>query len=237
MHPDVVKLLDLQARDMTLRDVDARLEAVRGDEVALDDAVRQAEQAVDAARRAAQAGAARRDELETRIESYRALQERRRQRLEFVRNPKEGSALMAELELARSVLAKEENEWVRVSDAAAELAGQVGDAERMVVETQAAQASARSDIAAQRSALEAERADALELREASAMTMDKTLRLRYERLRRSRAPTVVAPLNGAACGYCYTAVPLSRRSQIRAGLLLDGCEACGVILYSAEAAG
>ena len=57
---------------------------------------------------------------------------------------------------------------------------------------------------------------------------------RYDRLRSGtqRGPVVV-PLHGNACGNCYTAVPMSRRSHIRAGLLLDGCEGCGVILYSA----
>ena len=45
------------------------------------------------------------------------LQERRQLRLEHVRNPKEASTLMAELDLARSVLAKEENDWVRSAEA------------------------------------------------------------------------------------------------------------------------
>jgi predicted nucleic acid-binding Zn-ribbon protein len=45
---------------------------------------------------------------------------------------------------------------------------------------------------------------------------------------------VVVPLRGDACGACFTAVPRNRRSQIRSGALLDGCEACGVILYAAE---
>jgi predicted nucleic acid-binding Zn-ribbon protein len=58
--------------------------------------------------------------------------------------------------------------------------------------------------------------------------------MRYDRLRRARAQSVVVPLSGDACGACFTAVPRNRRSQIRAGMLLEGCEACGVILYSAE---
>ena len=63
-------------------------------------------------RAAADAGR-RRDELEPRSRATGVLQERRRQRLEHVRNPKEASTLMAELDLARSVMAKEENDWVR----------------------------------------------------------------------------------------------------------------------------
>jgi hypothetical protein len=58
--------------------------------------------------------------------------------------------------------------------------------------------------------------------------------MRYDRLRRARAASVVVPLSGDACGACFTAVPRNRRSQIRAGVLLEGCEACGVILYSVD---
>ena len=52
----------------------------------------------------------------------------------------------------------------------------------------------------------------------------------------SRAPaTWWCPLVGGACGACHTSVPLNRRSQIRAGAVLDGCEVCGAILYPPEA--
>jgi len=51
------------------------------------------------------------------------MQEQRRQKLEWVRGAKEASTLMAELDLARTVLAKEEAEFMRSGDA-------VGEAER-----------------------------------------------------------------------------------------------------------
>ena len=35
------------------------------------------------------------------------------------------------------------------------------------------------------------------------------------------------------CG-CHTSVPLNRRSQIRSGAVIDGCEVCGAILYPPE---
>ena len=36
---------------------------------------------------------------------------------------------------------------------------------------------------------------------------------------------------GDACGACYTAVPMNRRSQMRMTGAVEGCEACGVMLY------
>ena len=102
MHADLVKLLDLQSKDAAVAAAGARLRALDGESAVLDQAIQRARDALDAARRAAADGARRRDEIEARVESYRTLQDRRVQRLETVRNPKDASTLMAELDLARS---------------------------------------------------------------------------------------------------------------------------------------
>jgi predicted nucleic acid-binding Zn-ribbon protein len=234
MHPDLSKLLDLQAKDTAISAVDERIAALDADVALLDQELARARGARDAAERAATDGAKRRDDLETKIESYRQLQERRRQRLEFVRNPKEASALMAEMDLARAVIAKEEGDWVRSADSVEALRGRVGEEEQKLEEVEAGQGPRRAELADRRATLEAERADLLGQRESSAALLERTLRIRYDRLRRARASAVVVPLSGDACGACFTAVPRNRRSQIRSGALLEGCEACGVILYAAE---
>jgi uncharacterized protein len=233
MHADLVKLLDLQAKDAAIAEVDQRLAQVAQELVVLDQALQRARDSLEAAQRAAGDGQRRRDELETKIESYRILQERRSQRLEQVRNPKEASTLMAELDLARSVMAKEENEWVRTADALSLLESRVKDEERNLDALQAAQSSERAGIAERQGAIEVERAAIAQEREASAAVIDKALRNRYERLRRSRTNDVIVPLAGGACGGCHTSVPMNRRGQIRAGLVIEGCEACGAILYPA----
>lgn len=234
MHPDLSKLLDLQAKDNAIADVDERIAALEADVAGLDRELERARGTRDAAERAAVDGARRRDELETKIETYRQLQERRRQRLEFVRNPKEASTLMAEMDLARSVLAKEEGDWVRSADTVEALRGRVGEEEGKLGVVEAEQQPRRAELAERRAQLEAERAELLRQREEAAGQLERTLRTRYDRLRRARATAVVVSLSGDACGACFTAVPRNRRSQIRSGALLDSCEACGVILYSAD---
>jgi hypothetical protein len=112
MHADLVKLLDLQGEGRVVSEVERRLEALRGEFTSWTRQLcrRRAGLERRPAQRLRTAGR-RRDELEAKIESYRLLQDRRRLRLEHVRNPKEASTLMAELDLARSVVAKEENDW------------------------------------------------------------------------------------------------------------------------------
>lgn len=237
MHPDLVKLLDLQAKDAVLAEADQRLGGLAEETAALDQVLERARTSLEAARRALADGQRRRDELEAKIESYRTIQERRQQRLEHVRNPKEASTLMAELDLARSVMAKEEGEWVKSADAVIQLEIKVQGEELNLRAVQAAQGTERAKVAERRAALQAERDTAMRERDASAALIDKQLRNRYDRLRRTRTTDVVVPLVGGACGGCHTSVPLNRRSQIRAGAVLDGCEACGAILYPSESAG
>src|SRR3954469_7099347 len=176
MHADLMKLLDLQTKDAALAEVDQRLALVAQEVVALDQALQRVRESLETAKRAAGDGERRRDELEAKIDSYRILQERRSERLEHVRNPKDASTLMAELDLARSVMAKEENEWVRTADALSLLESRVKEEERNLEALVAGQASERAAIAERRATIETERAAFAEQRDASAAVIDKVLR-------------------------------------------------------------
>jgi len=236
MHADLVKLLELQAKDSAVAEVERRLDALQAETGVLDQVLERAREGLEAARRAASEAARRRDELEQKIESYRVLQERRQQRLEHVRNPKEASTLMAELDLARSVVAKEENDWVRSSDAVTLAQFKAAEEERNVANTAEGQAGERERLEERRRGLEAELARARQEREECAALLERPLRIRYDRLRKARSGDVIVPLVGGSCGACHTTIPLNRRSQIRAGTVVDTCEVCGAILYPAEAA-
>jgi predicted nucleic acid-binding Zn-ribbon protein len=237
MHADLVKLLDLQAKDTAVEEVEARMRKLDSESTGLDQILQRARDLLEAARRAVADGVRRRDELETRVESFRLLQERRQLRLEHVRNPKEASTLMAELDLARTVMNKEENDWVRSAEAVGALEVKVGEEERKVDALLAEQEPERARLEERRAALADERDAALQERETSAARIDRALRTRYDRLRRSRSANVVVPLVGGTCGACHTMIPLNRRSQIKSGAIVDGCEGCGAILYPQERVG
>ena len=70
----------------------------------------------------------------------------------------------------------------------------------------------------------------------SAEAVRRPLLQQYDKLRLSNAQRteVVVALVGAACGACFTTVPVNRRGQIKSGSVIEGCENCGVILYASE---
>lgn len=235
MHPDLTKLLDLQARDVELLEVDRRLQQLDSEVAELDNQLNLSREAVRAAQRAIDLESRRRDELETRIEAHRKHQDKRREKLEFMKTQKEVAGLLAEIDLAKGSLSAEENDWVKVSEQVAQLEMRKAEAEQQVIATEQEQVTARAGISERRGELSREREAIAGRRSASAAEVRKPLLQRYDKLRASssRAEVVVA-LAGAACGACFTTVPVNRRSQIKSGSVIDGCENCGVILYFAE---
>jgi len=234
MHADIVKLLELQARDVALLETDRALNGVLAELEALDRQLQTSAAQAEQARSAVADATRRRVEVEAKIDNFKKLETRGTQRLDLVRTPKESQAVMTELDLARSVLAKEEADWVKLSDVIAGLEAKAQEAEQQLQVARDGQGEARAAIEERRLAAEAVRAEALAQRDAAANEVNRALRGRYERLRTVKATRVVIALEGATCGACHTAVPLNRRSQMRAGTLIDACESCGVILYSAE---
>lgn len=236
MHPDLPKLLDVQSKDRRLAEAAQQLEALASERAVLDAALDAARQQIANATRGAEDAARRRDEREQKLESQRALQDRRRQRLEQERNPRVAAQLMADVELARSILAQEESEWMRMAEDASQRADAVAAAAEELRVLEEGQVAAREELAQRATTAQTEHDTARAERETSAKDLDRTLRMRYDRLRGSRRTEVLVLATNATCTACYTAIPRSRIGQLQAdGLLLDGCEMCGAILYLAEA--
>jgi len=234
VHPDLEALLALQEKDMAVSAADAALAGLEPEVRVLDEELSVAERVLQAAQRDIQAALDRRDALEGKIANYRNMQEQRRQRLEWVRGAKEASTLMAELDLARSVLAKEEAEFMRSGDAVTEAERKAAEAENGLERVRQSQASAREALSGKREALMADRERAVVARDAAAGSVNGSLLIRYERIRRGKAPLAVYALHADACGRCFTAVPTQRRLLIQRGASIEACEACGVLLYAQE---
>ncbi len=232
MHPDLVKLLELQQKDRTLLEADQALDAILAEVEQLDAQLADGERSVAQSATAVADATRRRQELEAKLDNYRKLEDRGKARMEQVRNPKEIQAVMAEMDLARSILATEEAAWVQQADVIAGLESGGKEAALRLEQMREAQRVARGELDLRRSEAERRREAALVERDAAAAEVNRALRTRYERLRSVKSVRVVVALSGASCGACFTQVPLNRRSQIRAGTLIDACESCGVILYA-----
>lgn len=239
MHPDLPKLLDVQTKDRRLAEINERVREIESERAALDVVVDRVRSEIASASRTADDIARRRDEVGIKLEAQRAKHEARRQRLEQERNPRVAAQLMADVELGRSILTQEEGEWLRLSDDASTRASAVKDAHERLATLEGEQETARAALTERMQALESELTAATTEREASASQLNRPLRIRYDRLRGSRTSEILVPAGNpqghATCTACFTAIPRSRIGRLQAeGLLLDGCEMCGAIVYLAE---
>ena len=234
MHPDLEALLALQEKDRLVTGTEQALAALEPEQQTLNEQMAVSERALQAARRSVEDALRRRDELEGKIANYRSMQEQRRQRLEWVRGAKEASTIMAELDLARSVLAKEEAEFMRSGDAVHEAERKVAEAEKALAAIRESQAPHREALQGRREAILAELQQAQTVRKEATRSVNGTLLGRYERIRRGKAPLALYALHADACGHCFTAVPTQRRVLIQRGAAIETCEACGVLLYASE---
>ena len=235
MHPDLPKLLDVQDKDRRVAELRAELDALASERDALDAALATATGQVTHAEKAAADAAQRRDEKEEKVEGQRAMQEKRRARLEQERNPRVAAQLMADVDLGRSILAQEESEWMRVAEEATQREGAVTAAKELLAQLEAEQAEGRADLATRLDAATAAHEAAVAERDAAAEGLEKGLRTRYTRLRGARKGEVLVLATGGTCTACYTAIPTSRLGQLQADcILIEGCEMCGAILYLPE---
>lgn len=231
MHEDLKKLLKLQEKDQHVMDIEAEMRALEPEIASLDAVIAELETALAEARHRVHESAGRREALEGKIESYRVMQERRRQKLEWVRGAKEASTLMAEIDLARSVLAKEEAQWIRSADEVQSAEAAAAEVEAQVEQTKAEQGPRREEIGDRLRECQARLQTARAARQEETKQIDGRLLGQYERILRGRAPLAIYPLHEGACGHCFTAVPLHLRHQMKQSEGVAFCEACGVMVF------
>ncbi len=234
VQSDLERLLVLQEADKVVMGIQDELEMLEPENASLDESVKRLEAEHTRLQASLEEAKGKRSELENHIETYRVMQERRRQKLEWVRGAKEASALMAEIDLARGVSAKEEAEWIRSADEVQEVELVAEEAKQRVSSEQETQAPRREEIAKTQAECEARLQEALVKRQEAAEEIKNTARkllILYDRIRSGRAPLAMYELHSDACGHCFTSVPMHLRQQIRRGDTFSTCEACGVLIY------
>ena len=237
MQSDLKRLLTLQEADRLVMSIEAEIRTLEPEVAELDAGAKRLEDELAQVQSNLEEAKSKRAELESNIETFRVMQERRRQKLEWVRGAKEASALMAEIDLARSVLAKEEADWIRSADEVQQIEAAVAEVEERVAAEGEVQAPRREEITKIQAECGGRLEEAGARREQAAQEINRTKRqllAKYDKIRSGRAPLAMYELHADACGHCFTSVPMHLREQIRRGETLTTFEACGVLIFSSE---
>jgi uncharacterized protein len=228
---DLETLLDLQDRDRVVVSLKSELKALDPEEQALDEALREVEEELATATGELEKATQARKELEAKIEGYRVMQERKRAKLEFVKGAKEASALMAELDLARTVMAREETDWLQSADVVENAEVRAANARAGFEEITETQSAQRDEIGAKKKTIDKKIRKAEKMRDEARTPIGRELLTRYERVRQGNAPFSLYELHGEACGHCFTHVPKHIQQRLRNGNEIVTCQVCGVMLF------
>lgn len=171
---------------------------------------------------------------ERTVQAGRATLKRLQARAQEVHNMREHLAARAEVDAARRNLDAAEEEVLECMQELERADLAVEELDLDIATARAEYEQRRSVIDGRRTELEDTIAVQNDKRENRALRMDSGVRRLYDKVKGGRTSMAVAPVMDGVCGNCYTAIPLQRQAEIRAGRDLVVCEACGVILHASD---
>jgi len=234
MNSDLKQLIRLQAIDLSIQELRARIDRFPGISKALDEKLRSAQAAVGIAQEKAKSNQGTRKKLEGEITAAESKISKYRDQMMAVKTNEEYRALQHEIEHAQQGIRKIEDEILNL----------MMEAEAGQSELKAAEAHLKEDqqkVHTERKQLEEENKrdlgalDAyLKERKEIDASVSPDLISRYERVRKLRGGIGVAAARNSVCEICQVRIRPQVFQEIRRNDQIIACDACQRILYDPE---
>ena len=234
MNSDLKQLIRLQAIDLSIQELRARIDRFPGISKALDEKLRSAQAAVATAQEKAKSNQGTRKKLEGEITAAESKISKYRDQMMSVKTNEEYRALQHEIEHAQQGIRKVEDEILNL----------MMEAEAGQSELKAAEAHLKEDqqkVNTERKQLEEENKRDLGALEAYVKerkeidaSVSPDLISRYERVRKLRGGIGVAAARNEVCEICQVRIRPQVFQEIRRNDQIIACDACQRILYDPE---
>ena len=235
MHKDVETLLEVQALEQRLKELDSEINSLPRRLAAIEAQIASQKSALESAQAAQAATQAERRKLESQVQDLKAKVEKSRGHSGEVKNNQEYKALLDEIAFGEAEVAKSEERLLQLMEDGEARAAAVKEAEQALAAAQATIAGEKRAIEERAAADRAERQRVAEQRAGRRATVAEDTLRRYDRVARLRGQAV-AMLDQNACGCCRVRL----RPQFLQEILAPSdrvffCESCGRLLYAATA--
>jgi predicted nucleic acid-binding Zn-ribbon protein len=234
MNSDLKQLIRLQSIDLSIQELRTRIDRFPGISKALDEKLKSAQAAVDAARDRAKSNQGTRKKMETEITSIESKISKYRDQMMAVKTNEEYRALQHEIEHAQHAIRKIEDDILNL----------MMEAETGQTELKAAEAELKEDqgkVHAERKQLEEENKrdltaldSYLQERKEIQVSVSPDVISRYERVRKHRGGIGVAAARNEVCEICQVRIRPQVYQEIRRNDQIIACDACQRILYHPE---
>lgn len=230
---DIQSLLALQSDDLAIHELETKLAALEPRIRELDARKQRILDTIERQSTLVAAEEKKQAFLRDKIQEHRQLIERNQAQLDAVKTMRQATAAAAQMEQAKKIVAGEESDLLSLNRKLEEMRGALNGAKADLAACEEEQATARSEVAAERATYEEELKAAVAKRAVAAKDVPSALLNRYDRIRNKKRVHVVVALNSLSCGACDTAIPMQRRHEMMSGTAIELCEVCGVLMYHA----
>jgi len=231
VNRELEALLAVQADDAAIREIEGKRDALTPRLMLLDATQKRAVEEVARTEAALERELTRQRVLDTRLAETRSLHDRATAALDAAEKLSDATAAAAQVEVTRRALADGESEALALTRRVADLRTALAAHREVLAQVSSDQGDARSELEAQRAAIDAELATARARRQLSASAVSANLLSKYERIATRRKAEALIELRDFCCSACDTAIPLQRRPVMSSGTVIEPCEGCGVLLY------
>jgi len=222
----IERLAALQGLDRELRRKAETLRSAEAEIAELEAQVALRREAVHQRRTERDAADARRQELETALETEEAKMTDRRMRLNRVRNEKELQALRREIELGKEANRQAEEQILGLFETLDGLTAALADAEQQLADVETAAAAKTQEHQDLLDRLRAEVAADRARRDQVAADVDAGLRGRYEQLLERRGGAAVVEARNGICQGCFMNIPPQLYNELQRSRDVRTCPNC-----------
>src|SRR5262245_15109205 len=234
MNSDLKQLIRLQSIDLSIQELQARVDRFPSISKALNEKLRAAQTAVETAKEKAKSNQGTRKKLEADISSIESKISKYRDQIMAVKTNEEYRALQHEIEHAQNAIRKIEDEILNLmmdaetgqSDLKSAEARLKEDQQTVNVERKQLEEENKRDLSALESYVK-------ERKEIEAV-LSPELISRYERIRKHRGGIGVGPARNEVCEICQVRIRPQVFQEIRRNDQIIACDACQRILYNPE---
>jgi predicted nucleic acid-binding Zn-ribbon protein len=223
MNSDLKHIIRIQRIDLSVQELQSRVEGFPGASRKLDEKLSSATAALDATRERIKANQASRRKLEADTATHEARITKYREQMLSVKTNEEYKALQKEIEHTGQAIRKIEDEILT-----RQAEGRLTEDQRGVNEDRKVlEEEHKKDVSALDSYLR-------ERREVASIIADDALVPRYERVRKARGGVAVAAARNYVCEMCKVRIRPQVFQEIRRNDRIIACDACQRILYDPE---
>jgi uncharacterized protein len=236
MHPDLKKLIELQALDLRWAELRARLETFEGRLAEVEATLARARDALAKAKGGVIGAAKERKKYELDVEQWKERARKYKDQIYEVKTNEAYKALQHEISTAEAEVSQAEDRLLEQMVASEEFDGQVKEATRALAEAERTASAERQKLEAERSGLEQEEAELAAQQKQLAAGISEDLLDHYRRIARRHNGVALAPVRDETCTLCRVRVrphvyQLLRQPECQE---IFHCESCTRILYYIE---